>query len=239
MSPASRCKLGHAWLVFKQASCRFNETIFAGRMAIALALTAVSMLGQQKPVPPAPAAGIEFPVLMQHKISAGKTRVGTKVHAKLIIATLFKGQVIPEGAIMSGEVTESAVKSATFPSRLGVRVDSAQWKNGSIPIRVYVTAWYYPLAMPDEEQQSGISDGPMLPAGRPARNHHPIAPPESDADAAPPRAGSISQHRILMKNVESTRNSDGAVILTSKHSNLKLDKGITYVLAADGLVPAK
>ncbi|MFZ1918992.1 MAG: hypothetical protein WAU58_15570 [Terriglobales bacterium] len=243
MSPAIICKLGHDWLIFKLASCRFNKTIVARRMAIALALTAVSMLGQQKPPSPTPTAGIEFPVLMEHKIAAGKTRVGTKVDAKLIIATLVKGQVIPEGAIMSGEVTESAVKSATLPSRLGVRMDSAQWKNGSIPIRVYLTAWYYPVAMPDQEQQSGVSDGPMLPAGnassRTPRNHHPIVAPGSDADAAPPRAASILQHRILMKNVEIARNSDGAVTLTSKHSNLKLDKGITYVLAADGLLPAK
>ncbi len=39
-----------------------------------------------------------------------------------------------------------------------------------------------------------------------------------------------------MKNVESMRNSDGAVTLTSKRFNIKLDKQTTYVLAAGDLV---
>jgi len=44
---------------------------------------------------------------------------------------------------------------------------------------------------------------------------------------------------VLMKNVESTRSSEGAVILTSQHSNIKLDKSTTYVLAAGDLLPTK
>jgi hypothetical protein len=40
-----------------------------------------------------------------------------------------------------------------------------------------------------------------------------------------------------MKNVESDRSSDGAVALTSTHSNIKLDKTTTYVLAVGDLLP--
>jgi hypothetical protein len=40
-----------------------------------------------------------------------------------------------------------------------------------------------------------------------------------------------------MKNVESTRNGDGAVSLTSKSFNIKLDKLTTYVLATGDLLP--
>jgi hypothetical protein len=39
-----------------------------------------------------------------------------------------------------------------------------------------------------------------------------------------------------MKNLESTRDSDGAVALTSKRSNIKLDKLTTYVLATSDLL---
>jgi hypothetical protein len=42
-----------------------------------------------------------------------------------------------------------------------------------------------------------------------------------------------------MKKMESVSDSAGAVILTSTHSNIKLDKSTTYVLAATGLLPAK
>jgi len=243
MFPAVSRELGQDEKTFKLECRQITKTIAARRAALAVALTAALALAQQMPVPPAPAAGIEFPVLMQQKVTAGKSRVGTKIHAKLVIATLVKGTVIPEGAILSGEVTESAAKSATGPSRLGVRMDSAQWKNGSIPIKVYLTAWYYPVTMPDQEVPSGGLDGSMSPASgslaRLGRNRRPIAQPSSDADAPSLPAPSISQHRALLKNVEFTRNSDGAVTLTSKRSNLKLDKATTYVLAADGLLRPK
>jgi hypothetical protein len=42
-----------------------------------------------------------------------------------------------------------------------------------------------------------------------------------------------------MKDVDSIRNSDGTVTLTSSRSNLKIDKLTTYVLAKDDLLPAK
>jgi hypothetical protein len=42
-----------------------------------------------------------------------------------------------------------------------------------------------------------------------------------------------------MKHVESVINADGSVTLTSMHSNIKLDKLTTYVLATGDLVPKK
>jgi len=38
-----------------------------------------------------------------------------------------------------------------------------------------------------------------------------------------------------MKDVESTRDNSGTIILTSKRFNIKLDKTTTYVLAGDRL----
>jgi hypothetical protein len=54
----------------------------------------------------------------------------------------------------------------------------------------------------------------------------------------PPTSG-ISKHRVLMKDVKSTHNSDGAVTLISTRSNIKIDKLTTYVLATDDLLPIK
>lgn len=42
-----------------------------------------------------------------------------------------------------------------------------------------------------------------------------------------------------MKDVESTRNADGAIELTSARSDLKLDKTTTYVLATGDLTAGK
>src|ERR1051325_319659 len=99
---------------------------------------------------------IEFPVTMQQKITAGITPVGTKVQAKLTISTLVHGTVIPRDAVLSGEITESVAKSSDVPSKLGIRMDMAQWKNGSLPIKVYLTDWYYaPKSMMTESDNPG------------------------------------------------------------------------------------
>src|SRR5271169_5869371 len=119
-----------------------TKTIALGSalLTIVLAFSAVlnqTMLsqatpGQPKPGPtkvvaPSSAAGLELPVLMRQNVVAGTTPVGTKVQATLALATMVSGVVVPQDAIFSGEVTESVARSATNPSRLAIRMDSAQW----------------------------------------------------------------------------------------------------------------
>jgi hypothetical protein len=221
------------------------------------ALLGQQTLSQQTPAPPSSTAGLELPVIMRQNVAAGATPVGTKVQAKLAVATLVDGVVVPRDAILSGEVTESVAKSATGASRLAIRMDSAQWKKGSSPIvlslapKVYLTAWYYPVAtMTAQDVLYQPADGAhgaknsngmgTYPDRKNPASQQPF--PGSDADrdssAAPASpASSISTHRVLMKNVESTRNGDGAVSLTSKNSNIKIDKTTTYVLATGDLLP--
>src|SRR5208282_662890 len=185
-------------------------------------------------------AGLEFPVIMKQNVVAGKAPVGTKVQAKLVVATMVSGVVIPQSAILSGEVTESVAKSATDPSRLAIRMDSAQWAHGSAPIKVYLTAWYYPAATPaDQDLSSGLPDAgnnprPRMGGAYPGQRN-PTSPPFSGSDTGSSPAPDISKHRVLMKNVESTPASDGAVTLTSKRLNIKLDKQTTYVLGTGDL----
>jgi hypothetical protein len=47
----------------------------------------------------------------------------------------------------------------------------------------------------------------------------------------------ISNHRVLMKDVETEGGNDGEIARVSKHSNIKLDKVTTYVLASRDLFP--
>jgi hypothetical protein len=182
---------------------------------------------------------------MLQKVSAGSTPVRTKVQAKLALATLVGGVVVPQGAVLSGEVTESVPKSATGASRLGIRMDSAQWKNGSVKIMVYLTAWYYPATPPLPDLSTDPQDqdnGASRPRRRRGANSspYPNSAPESGmgtdlAPAPPSPEQGISKHRVLMKNVESERNHDGAITLVSKRSNIKLDKETHYVLAGNPL----
>jgi len=218
----------------------FSKTIPVGHAVLTVVLGSAVLLSQPTPAARSLSAGLEFPVIMRQNVAAGKTPVGTKVQAKLAVATLVGGVVVPQDAILSGEVTESVAKSATDPSRLAIRMDSAQWTNGSAPIKVYLTAWYYPVATPaDQDLSSGLPDAGNNPKLRTGGVYpgmrNPTSPPFSGSDTGPAPASDISKHRVLMKNVESTRNSDGAVTLTSKRFNIKLDKTTTYVLATGDL----
>jgi len=166
---------------------------------------------------------------------------GTQVQAKLVIATLVNRTVIPEGAILSGRVIESMAMSANTPSRLAIYMDSARWKAGSAAIKVYLTAWYYPWHRKvarrslHRRAERHVSQRQLSPRAGRSRT----APPADDTDTARISASRISDHRLLMKDVESARDDTGALTLTSSHSNLRLDKLTVYVLAPDTLLPPK
>src|ERR1700674_1111850 len=243
----------------------FSKMIVVRHAILTVVLGCAALLGQQTPSQQTPAqhapaassfsGALEFPVVMRQNVAAGTTPVGTKVQAKLEVATLVDGVVVPRDAVFSGEVTESVAKSATDPSRLAIRMDSAQWKKGSAPVvlslasKVYLTAWYYPVA---ETRTQDLSDeSPNDPQSWKQRNRPPTFPDPNgsasepfpgrgagtDPGSSPPSPSSnISKHRALMKNVESTRTSDGAVTLTSKSFNIKIDKLTTYVLATGDLL---
>ena len=117
-------------------------------------------------------------------------------------------------------------------------------------VKGYLTAWYYPVA---ETRAHDLSD--QSPDDAPSWNHRnrpPTSPDpngsasdpfpsrgagtDSDPGSSPPSpASNISKHRALTKNVETTRTSGGAVTLTSKSFNIKIDKLTTYVLAMGDL----
>jgi len=200
--------------------------------------------GQKAPASPEPALR-EFPVVMQQNVVAGKTPVGTKVTAKLTVATLVNGSVMPRNAVFSGEVTESAAKTATEPSRLSIHITAEEWKGGSASLSLYLTPWYYPTVFENGED---LQYGPQQPANRtwngqgqyPDANskvYRPFPGDDSKKDpAAPDTSTSLTANkRVPMKNVESSHADDGAITILSRHSNLKLDKSTTYVLASGDL----
>jgi len=212
-------------------------------------------VGQQGPAPaagaqassPARTAAQQFPVLLQQKVVAGKTPVGTHVRANLVIATLVNGKVIPRNAVLSGEVIESQAKSAGEPSRLSLRMDSAQWKDGSATIEFYLTSWYYPVTMeagpnlqygPEQSARSTWNGMGQFPDPN-SRIYRPF-PSAADTDNDPSAIGipspMISGRPVAMRDVGFKRSSGGGIALVSKRTNLKLDTLTTYILTG-GDVP--
>jgi hypothetical protein len=192
----------------------------------------------------------EFPVIMQQNVAAGATPVGTKVHAKLVVATLVDGEVVPRNAVLSGEVTESAARSPTEPSRLAIRMDlgAVEARIGSPP------ALLDRLVLPhghDDESGSLLSAAGCRAQPEKLERGGSIPRAELTGDPAVSRPGhrqgsepgpthlalvEYFEHRVLMKDVESKRDPDGTVSLTSTRFNLKIDKLTTYVLAAGDLL---
>lgn len=162
--------------------------------------------------------------MVRQDIVAGKTTVGTKVKAKLVLGTLLNGTAIPKNATLSGEVIESVAKSPTEPSRLAVRMDSIQWKNGSAPVELYLTSWYYPAAAitPDTDAPTASHYDPT------STIYEPLPGSENNPRPVP----NPTNRRVPMKNVEGLRRPDGGVAIISKISNIKIDRSTTYVLAA-------
>jgi len=207
------------------------------------------MLGQQTPAASSLSAVREFPVMLQQSVTAGKTPVGTRIQARLGVATLVDGTVIPRNAVFSGEVVESVAKTKSDRSRVSLRMDSVQWKNGSASVKVYLTGWYYPTT---DTTGQDLQYGPQQPANRTwngqgqypdpnSKSYKPFPGSDSDKNTSVPDTPSAatSNHRILMKGVVAESGSDGSLALVSKQSNIKLDKLTTYVLASGDLLAAK
>jgi len=230
------------------------KTIAAGSLLMAV-FCPMALLCQQKAdpkevhPPPIASATQEFPVTMRQNVIAGKTPVGTKVEARLAIATLMAGKVIPEGAIFSGVVVESMARSAETPSRLSIRVDSVQWKKESAPVMAYLTSWYYPIRMPGNDDVSGeppvgIHGDVGMQRGTGSRSGPTGAQPfpsgtQQGPDVPSAPTSNISDHRVEMKDVESERAGDGTLSISSSRINIKLDKSTTYVLATGQLAASK
>ena len=86
----------------KTFSNAFRKSIEAPLALLAVVLGACTLPGQQTPAPVS-ATGTEFPVTLRQTRCLQNHKVGTKVEANLVIATLVNGVVIPRNALLSGE----------------------------------------------------------------------------------------------------------------------------------------
>jgi hypothetical protein len=239
----------------------FRKIKAAGPAACVIVLGSAVLLGQAPEVPRAEASPVdtatssadgcvecELPIVLRQTVEAGKTAVGTKVEARLVMATMIKGRVLPRAAIISGEVIESVAKSGNSPSRLAIRMDSAQWKNGGAKFKLYLTRWYYPPVpmappnisyVPAGDRRNWGGTDPTVDTTDPPNPAQRLSTQEDNGMNAAAPASIIASKRILMKNMKSATDADGSVVLVSSRSNIKLNKVTTYVLAMNDLLPGK
>ena len=214
--------------------------MFRRRLLLLIAMIGaccVASIGQQSQS--SSSALREFPVVLQQSVEAGKTPVGTKIQAKLAVATLFHGILIPRDAVVSGVIFESVRKSANTPSRLGIRMENAKWKGeATCMMKAYLMPLYYTMTT---QSAQGLPNGSPDPEDSrtlngPAQSSSPMNRPFPDnaeaSQGAIPAVPVLSSRPVSMKNVEIEPVEDNGVALVSKHANIKLYKMTTYVLAA-------
>jgi len=196
-------------------------------------------LAQQKPSTSSPSSLHEFPLVLQQSLESGKANIGTKVQAKLAVATMFEGTVIPRNATFSGVVIESTPKSAKEPAKLAIRMETVEWKHGSTAITAYLLPLYYPATTQSAPNfgDPPQGSGPNTPDGA---DQHPSSEspmgrqsfPAAESQSAIPEVSSTSNRPVQIKNVIVAPADEGGAALVSEHSNIKLFKLTTYVFVA-------
>ena len=95
-------------------------------------------------------------------------------------------------------------------------MDSVSWKNGSVPVKVFLSDWFSPRIPEPQNLQPGITKSSV---GGP--------------DVSNP---ATSQRWEKMKDVDGERTNDGMVTLVCKQHTLKIYRDFTYVLTTGDLV---
>ncbi len=206
---------------------------------LVLGFWSAALLAQQTPPVSAPGSLVEFPVVLQQSVEAGKTPAGTKVQGKLAAATLFNGALIPKNAVTSGVVVESESKRGKDRARLAIRMNTVSWNGGWAPLGAYLMPLYYPTtgqAVPNLPDGSPDPDSRTLngagQSGSPMYRPFPGSGSEASQGAIPD-IPTISNRPVRMRNVALAPTSDGGIALVSEHATIKLYKLTSYVFAAD------
>jgi hypothetical protein len=236
-------KLSAARLKMLQRLCKLR----AGLILLAGVSALLAQLPPPAPPPPPPQPSLEFPASLQTKIVAGSTAAGTEVHAKLTLATLVGGVVIPEDAIFSGHVEQSVAKTKDTPSLLKIKFESAKWKKGSAPLNLYLVSCYYPVEFNNSttDDRSGVhGDIGITMGGTPPPNSVPrsatgtsaIGPMDASHQDNFPDTRSVgtlsevSKHWVRMEKVDTVPSPEGGLQMTSADRTIKLDRNTIYLL---------
>lgn len=221
-----------------------SKSMLSRRLVVQAAILgfwSAALFAQQRPAPSPRPALHQFALTLQQTIESGKTKIGTKVQAKLAAATVFDGTVIPRNAVFSGVVIESTAKSGKDPAKLAIRLETAEWKGGSTSMTAYLTPLYYAMtAAPVQNLANGSPDGSsrtLNDAGQDPSSDSPMNRPfpgseSQKSQAAIPEVPMPPNRPVPMKNVVIALADEGGAALASEHANIKLYKMTTYVFAA-------
>lgn len=233
------------------------------RVGLVLLASCITAFAQQTKTDSNPQPGLEFPAALQRKVVAGSTPVGFVVNARLTMATLIDGVVIPENAVIIGHVEKSVAKTADAPSVIEIKFDSARWKKGSAPLNLYLAGAYYPIEFrgPGDDPSGIHGEVGLTMGGAAQRDPFPSANggiqngtgmsnsggvPTVDANRqgfpdsrTSMTTSEVSKHWVRLENVDTVSTAEGSLQITSKERNLKLDKGTIYLLRTAPVPAAK
>ena len=202
---------------------------------------ATLLMAQQSPVSPPPALpNLSIPVRLSKTVSTGKSKRGDPVEFRSLEPILVgQGVVMPANAKLHGHVLGGAPRQGEKPSWLVILVESAEWKDHTLPLHAFITSQISvdarELLRPadgnsksDSVSRSSIahsvSDNSHFGNSAPSVRLHPLV----DNSVLSQDEVKVSQPRL--NDVHLMRNPQGMVFLMSQKPNLKLPGGTMFML---------
>ncbi len=171
---------------------------------------------------------------MRGGVRSGKALPGQKVRLKLHEAFLEQGKVVPRGATLLGKVFVSEKGTKGKPSILGVTVNRARWRGGSVAMRGYVVGEVVTV-LRVHERGTSLGCFARRPWGRVAlggwRDGSPMSDMMGDSGNCRQEDQTIVPQPIpRLKGVLLVRAPSGAAFFVSKDKPINLNKGMRVVV---------
>lgn len=186
-----------------------------------------------------PAAGnlassdkLSIPARLSKTLRADKAHSGDPVEFRTVEAVLVgQGLVMPADTVLHGRVLSAAPKQEGKNSFLAFVVESATWKQNSLPLHAFIFA-QISTPPPRGGDLGGMTASPDRQSVRmrvPDPNRSYIARAQQDAMTTSPDPLGANQSSAL-KDVSLLRAKDGITYLVSPKINVKLPSGLMLML---------
>ncbi len=175
---------------------------------------------------------LSIPARLSKTLRADKAHPGDPVEFRTVEAVLVgQGLVMPADTVLHGRVLSAGPKQDGKNSFLAFVVESATWKQNSLPLHAVIFA-QISTPPPRTGDLGGMTASPDRQSVRmrvPDANRNYIARAQQDAMTTSPNPLGANQSSAL-KDVSLLRAKDGITYLVSPKTNVKLPSGLMLML---------
>jgi hypothetical protein len=175
---------------------------------------------------------LSIPARLSKTVRADKAHPGDAVEFRTVEAVLVsQGLVMPANTVLHGRVLSASPKQEGKNSFLAFVVESATWKQNSLPLHAFIFAQIAtPLRAGDLGGMTASPDRQTVRMRVPDPNRSYIARAQQDAMKTSPDPVGAANQSSALKNVSLLRDKEGITYLVSPKTNVKLPSGLMLML---------